>query len=84
MKKLLIAILIGFVVVAHSSNPSNYNLPKKDDQNRASQIKEMKFGMFICWSFITFSGNEWTPALDKNASYFRATGCDTEKWCKVA
>jgi alpha-L-fucosidase len=84
MKKLLTAILIGFVVVAQSSNPLNYNLPKMDDRIRASQIKEMKFGMFICWSFSTFSGNEWTLTLDKDATYFRATGCDTDQWCKVA
>ena len=55
-----------------------------DDHLRAEQIKEMKFGMFICWSFSTFSGSEWTPTLDKDASYFRATGCDTDQWCRVA
>jgi alpha-L-fucosidase len=84
MKKLLTTILIGIVITAQSSSPSNYNLPKTDDQIRAAQIKEMKFGMFICWSFSTFSGHEWTPTLDKDASYFRATGCDTDQWCKLA
>jgi len=44
----------------------------------------MRFGMFICWSFSTFSGQEWTPTLDKDASYFRATGCNTDQWCKTA
>ena len=57
---------------------------KIDDQIRAQQVKDMKFGMFICWSFSTFSGNEWTPTLDKDASFFKATGCDTDQWCKVA
>jgi len=84
MKKLLTTILLGVVVVAQSSNPSNYNLPKTDDQIRASQIKEMKFGMFICWSFSTFPGTEWTPTFGKDASYFKATGCDTDQWCKTA
>jgi len=84
MKNLLTTILIGIVIVAQSSNPSNCNLPKTDDQIRAAQIKEMKFGMFICWSFSTFSGSEWTPTLGKDASYFTATGCDTDQWCKVA
>jgi len=84
MKKLLTTILIGIVIAAQSSSPSNYNLPKTDDQIRAAQIKEMKFGMFICWSFSTFSGQEWTPTLDKDASYFTATGCDTDQWCKLA
>lgn len=59
--------------------------PKKtDDMVRAEQIKQLKFGMFICWSFSTFSGTEWTPTLDKDASFFRATGVDTDQWCRVA
>jgi alpha-L-fucosidase len=40
--------------------------------------------MFVCWSFSTFSGREWTPTRDKDASYFNATGCDTDQWCRVA
>jgi len=54
------------------------------DSIRAAQISDMKFGMFICWSFSTFSGQEWTPTLDKTAAYFTATGCDTDQWCQVA
>lgn len=57
---------------------------KIDDKVRAEQIKEMKWGMFICWSFSTFYGSEWTPTLDKDATYFKATGCDTDQWCKTA
>ncbi|MDX2431249.1 MAG: alpha-L-fucosidase [Bacteroides sp.] len=57
---------------------------KKENTVRAGEIKDLKFGMFICWSFSTFSGQEWTPTLDKDASYFRATGCDTDQWCQVA
>lgn len=55
-----------------------------DDSVRAREISDMKFGMFICWSYSTFSGQEWTPTLDKTASYFAATGCDTDQWCQVA
>lgn len=54
------------------------------DEERAREIADMKFGMFICWSFSTFSGQEWTPTLDKDASYFKAGGCDTDQWCRVA
>ncbi len=54
------------------------------DSIRAKQIADMRFGMFICWSFSTFSGKEWTPTSDKDASYFKATGCNTDQWCKVA
>ena len=72
-------LLIGLI-----SLNAQINQEKTDDLERAEQIKEMKFDMFICWSFSTFSGQEWTPTLDKDASYFRATGCDTDQWCRVA
>lgn len=53
------------------------------DTVRAEQIKDMKFGIFICWSFSTFSGVEWTRGVD-DVNYFQATGCDTDQWCEVA
>ena len=57
---------------------------KLPDEVQAQQLKDMNWGMFICWSFSTFYGHEWTPTLDKDASYFKATGCDTDQWCKTA
>ncbi len=60
------------------------NMNRIDDKIRANEISEMKFGMFICWSFSTFSGQEWTPTEGKDATYFKATGCNTDQWCKVA
>ena len=54
------------------------------DSIRAAEISDMRLGMFICWSFSTFSGDEWTTTLDKDASYFKASGCDTDQWCRVA
>ena len=39
--------------------------------------------MFICWSFSTFSGNEWTTVAPYPA-YFRATTCNTDQWCRTA
>jgi len=60
------------------------NTVKLPDDVRARQIKNLKFGMFICWSFSTFHGQEWTPTTGKDASYFKATGCDTDQWCRTA
>ena len=57
---------------------------KIDDKIRAQQIKDMKWGMFVCWSYSSVSGTEWTPTTDKDASFFKVTGCDTDQWCKVA
>lgn len=76
--------LFGLMLVAQVRGQTVDYKIKIDDTIRAEQIKEMKFGMFICWSFSTFYGKEWTPTLDKDASFFQATGCDTDQWCEVA
>ncbi len=56
---------------------------KIPDEVRAKQISEMEFGMFICWSFSTFSGIEWTRQ-ELPPEFFRATKCDTDQWARVA
>lgn len=84
LKQYLIHFFVGICLLGCSQNTSKITTEKIDDRERAEQIKEMKFGMFICWSYSTFSGKEWTPTLDKDASFFRATGCDTDQWCRVA
>jgi alpha-L-fucosidase len=78
----LTVLLLGETVSASvAAEVHHKNIP---DEERAQQIKGMKFGMFICWSYSTFSGHEWTPTKDKDASYFKATGCDTDQWCETA
>jgi len=77
---LVLALLLPTLATGAESQCSK----KIPDQERAQQVKDMKFGMFICWSFSTFSGREWTPTQDKDASYFKVTGCDTDQWCKTA
>ena len=85
MKIQILALsLILFVMNAGYASTPKVNTDKIPDEILAKQIKDMKFGMFICWSFSTFSEREWTPTLDKDASYFKATGCDTDQWCKTA
>lgn len=72
-----------FISAALAQN-SEVRIKKVPDETRAEQIKDLKFGMFICWSFSTFSGQEWTPTRDKDATFFKATGCDTDQWCEIA
>jgi alpha-L-fucosidase len=50
---------------------------------RAGELKKLRFGMFICWSFSTFSGTEWTRGVTDPA-FFKATGCDVDQWAKTA
>lgn len=79
--------ILGFILILIAGCPnqqSSISNIKIKDEVRASEIKDLKFGMFICWSFSTFSGQEWTPTLNKDPDFFRAGGVDTEQWCKVA
>ncbi len=79
----LIIVAIIFLLSCNQNKKTDYTV-KIDDSVRTEQIKDMKWGMFVCWSFSTFYGSEWTPTLDKDATYFKATGCDTDQWCKTA
>jgi alpha-L-fucosidase len=82
-KILTICFVLCIISLAYTSTPRiiEAQLP---DKVRAQQVKDMKWGMFICWSFSTFYGAEWTPTHGKDASYFKATGCDTDQWCETA
>ncbi len=85
MKIRAMFITVGFILFLFGcQNQASKDYTKKIDDNiRAQQIKDMKFGMFICWSFSTFSGYEWTRGVT-DVSFFKASGCDTDQWCKVA
>jgi alpha-L-fucosidase len=54
-----------------------------DMTKRVEELKNLKWGMFICWSFSTFSGKEWTPGVT-NINLFAAKACDTDQWAKTA
>jgi alpha-L-fucosidase len=86
MKLLLLIPMICFVMPQYNGYAAKPKTTKTKipDEIRAKQIKDMQWGMFICWSFSTFSGQEWTTTHNKNADYFKAAGCDTDQWCKTA
>ena len=50
---------------------------------RVKQLQDLRWGMFVCWSFSTFSGKEWTPGVT-NLDLFVAKDCDTDQWVKAA
>jgi alpha-L-fucosidase len=54
-----------------------------DMTKRAEELKNLRWGMFICWSFSTFSGSEWTEGTN-DVSFFKATEVDTDQWAKTA
>jgi|GEM_PF-1360972 len=75
------AILIaGSMTVADSIPPACQ--PQVSD-TRVKDLQNLRWGMFVCWSFSTFSGKEWTPGIT-SLEIFHPTGCDTEQWVKTA
>ena len=50
---------------------------------RAQQVADLKWGMYLCWSFCCFSGKQWTPNV-QDISLFSATKCDTDQWARTA
>jgi len=76
----LLATLICLAVVASAADPAP---PPPVSDTRVKQLQDLRFGMFVCWSFSTFSGTEWTPGI-KGVSFFKATGCDTDQWARTA
>jgi alpha-L-fucosidase len=55
-------------------------------EKRTQELKDLRWGMFICWSFSTFSGREWTTGVEKNTDYatlFPAKTVDTDQWARV-
>lgn len=84
VNRLIKGLIIMLFVSCAGSKGLQLNQVKIDDKLRAEQIKGLEFGMFICWSFSTFAGQEWTPTLDKDVTFFKATAADTDQWCRVA
>ena len=82
IRLLIIGLILGFIRSGNASTPQ-ITTTKIPDEVRAQQIKDMKFGMFICWSFSTFSGVEWTRNAE-SVDLFKATNVDTDQWCKTA
>ncbi|MCY2989860.1 MAG: alpha-L-fucosidase [Planctomycetota bacterium] len=76
---LILASILLCIPPASAAGPAQ----PVDLQKRAEELKSLKWGMFICWSFSTFSGKEWTPGV-KDVSFFKATACDTDQWARTA
>ncbi|MDR1483441.1 MAG: alpha-L-fucosidase [Planctomycetaceae bacterium] len=56
-------------------------------EKRVQELKDLHWGMFICWSFSTFSGREWTGGVAKRTDYdklFPTKTVDVDQWVKTA
>jgi alpha-L-fucosidase len=54
-----------------------------DMSRRTTELRDLRWGMFVCWSFSTYSGTEWTPGVT-DVSFFRATDADVDQWVRTA
>lgn len=75
---MLILLLIGCKSKAPVTNST-----RMPDTARAREVADMKFGMFICWSYSTFSEKEWTTEPHP-VEFFRAKSVDTDQWARTA
>jgi len=86
MRKTILSVLCMIMLTAIGCQTTNSivtNPAKVDMDKRTKELQDLRFGMFICWSFSTFSGKEWTPGI-KDVSFFKATEVDTDQWARTA
>ena len=84
MKKLrLLAVTVAVAAATGCATVPKIEMTARPDAVRGKEIADMKWGMFICWSFSTFSGKEWTPGV-KDIKLFAAKECDTDQWVRTA
>lgn len=77
------ALLLAMLAVVRLNAQTNTAPSTGVSEARVVALKNLRFGMFICWSFSTFSGKEWTPGVT-NIDLFAAKDCDTDQWAKTA
>ncbi|MCU0917623.1 MAG: alpha-L-fucosidase, partial [Planctomycetes bacterium] len=78
MRCLVLLCCLSIMLATLGADPAGV-----DRARRAEQLQNLRWGMFICWSFSTFSGKEWTPGVT-DVSFFRATDVDTDQWARTA
>ena len=94
MKKLFLQLIVSaalvygcinpvFAAEAKSATQTNNANVSPVSETRVKQLQDLHWGMFICWSFSTFSGKEWTPGVT-NIDLFAAKDCDADQWAKAA
>lgn len=76
-------MLANAATISGLAEPAATNMPPPVSEQRVKELKQLRFGMFVCWSFSTFSGKEWTPGIT-NLALFNPTGCDVEQWVLTA
>jgi alpha-L-fucosidase len=79
---LAMRLMILFILMAGLCRPA-LSAEAMDMAKRAKEVQQLHFGMFVCWSFSTFSGREHSRG-EADISLFKATKMDTDQWARTA
>ncbi|MDR1477952.1 MAG: alpha-L-fucosidase, partial [Planctomycetaceae bacterium] len=82
-----VASMLAYVASCSLPAIAQENKPQEVSAKRVQELKDLNWGMFVCWSFSTFSGWEWTGGVAKRTDYdklFPAKNVDTDQWAKTA
>jgi alpha-L-fucosidase len=71
------------LIARDSATRPQSQAPPTVSEARVKQLQDLRWGMFVCWSFSTFSGKEWTPGI-QDINFFAAKDCDTDQWARTA
>jgi alpha-L-fucosidase len=79
----LLILCLGGATLEATQTKIETDPAKVDMAKRTKELQELRFGMFICWSFSTFSGCEWTPGVE-DINFFAPSGFEPEQWVLTA
>lgn len=82
-RRMCVAVALAAVAAAVCADDAAPAAVPPVSDARVQEIKNLRWGMFICWSFSTFSGREWTGGVE-DVGFFRATEVDTDQWARTA
>ena len=85
MMRFFYCVMLGVLCIFQMSSaaPKAAKPSDVDMDLRTRELQGLRFGMFICWSFSTFSGYEWTPGVE-DINFFHPTDFDPDQWCRTA
>jgi alpha-L-fucosidase len=81
--KISLALLLTTPTALRLKAQTDVAPPSRVPETQVKALKDLHFGMFVCWSFSSFSGMEWTTGVT-TVDLFAAKDCDTDQWAKTA
>ncbi|MBM3882672.1 MAG: hypothetical protein FJ387_23610 [Verrucomicrobia bacterium] len=85
MKFIILSMIASSLLAASCPAVEKPAPPPVDMAQRVEELKSLKWGMFVCWSFSSFvrTQNEWTRGVT-DINLFAAKAVDTDQWARTA